>query len=66
MSIDFDTLFPEQISDEAAAALTDVLFALALACESRYFTRLLRFHARRPEPVDPEQPWRRARDNPDG
>lgn len=66
MSSDFETLFPNEISDETAAALADALFALALACESRYFARLRRLHAQRPEPVDPEQPWQRARHKPDG
>ncbi len=66
MSTAFESLFPDEISDEAAAALADALFALALACETRYFARLQRFHAQRAEPVDTEQPWQRPWHKPDG
>jgi len=49
------------ISDEAAAVLTEFLFQLATECDRRYLTKLLRHaDARRAlemETLDPERPW---------
>ena len=36
---------PDDISDETAAVLTGVLFALASACEGRYLDKILRHQA---------------------
>jgi hypothetical protein len=57
MSSARDVLFPDDLSDEAATALTDFLFALALACESRYLTQLVRFHRQQQEENGQEQLW---------
>ena len=66
MTQDIHSLFPDDLSDETAAALSDFLYALAFACESRYLCKLLRFSDRRSEPRDPDQPWKQARDKPGG
>ena len=51
--------FPEQLSDEAAFALSEMLHWLALTCEERYFAQIRRHMAamNRSEPVDSERPW---------
>ncbi|MES9904008.1 MAG: hypothetical protein ABW168_15205 [Sedimenticola sp.] len=36
------TLFPEQLSDEAAFALSEVLHWLALTCDEKYFAQIRR------------------------
>ena len=58
MKIRVESLFPNHLSDEAAAALCDFLQALAGACESRYLTQLHRHHAGQLNLYDPESPWR--------
>lgn len=56
---ELEPVFPDNLSDETAQALCDVLYALTVACESRYLTQLQRYCAsQRSEPVDPEQPWK--------
>ena len=52
-------LFPDRISDEAAAVLCDFLYDLAAACESHYLEKLRR-HRRvlQLDLFDPQQPWR--------
>ena len=52
-------LFPDRISDEAAAVLCDFLYDLAAACESRYLEKLRR-HRRvlQLDLFDPQQPRR--------
>lgn len=60
MNPDFEPLWPEGLSDEAACALSEWLQQLALACESHYFVQLRRYRdARQMELLDPEQPWRK-------
>ncbi len=56
---DADSLFPDAISDEAAAALCDFLYDLAAAWESRYLENLRRRRrVLQLDLFDPEQPWR--------
>jgi hypothetical protein len=51
-----DTLPP--LTDEAAAALAQLLSELLAQFESRYFAQIRRDHQqRRPSPPDPNQPW---------
>ena len=56
---DETTPFAEQISDEAAFALSEALHWLALACEAKYFGQIRRYMATLDDtsPVDPERPW---------
>ncbi len=61
MTPDLEPLFPKGISDEAASVLSEFLYALAMACESRYFTQLDRYHARQRAPCDPQQPWKKLK-----
>jgi hypothetical protein len=65
MTSPYKHLLPEaaEISDEAAAVLTEFLFRLAGACDVRYLAKILRYQdAQRQErnDVDPEQPWRHS------
>jgi len=53
-----DPLFPDGLSDESAAALSEFLNQLAAACDSRYFAQLRRYHQRQMNLYDPEAPWR--------
>jgi len=58
MNIGFDTLFPDGITDEAAAAIRALLNEFLFAREGSYFAQLRRHHARQLDLVDPEAPWR--------
>ncbi len=59
MNVDFDTLFPDGISDETAAAIRDLLNEILFAWESTYLVHLQRHHrARQRKLYDPEEPWR--------
>lgn len=53
------TPFTEEISDEAAFALSEALHWLALACDEKYFAQIRRHLATLTEtgPTDHEQPW---------
>lgn len=52
-------IFPEDIADETAFALCQLLYELALACENQYDVKLRRHSkAHQPDLFDPEQPWR--------
>ena len=53
-----DPLFPDGLSDESVAALSEFLHQLAAACESRYFVQLRRYHQQQMNLYDPEAPWR--------
>jgi len=59
------TPFPEQISDEAAFALSEVLHWLVLVCDEKYFGQIRRHMATLNDDrlVDPEQPWTRKPSN---
>ena len=60
MNIDFDSLFPEGISDETVSAIAELLNDLAQQWESRYFHRIREYQARQQTDLfDPEEPWRR-------
>ena len=50
--------FPNGLSDESAAALSEFLHQLAAACETRYLVQLRRYHSRQMNLYDPEAPWR--------
>lgn len=54
---------PEEISDETAAVLTEFLFQLADACETRYLAKTLRHSdAKKAAQIDQwnaERPWSR-------
>jgi len=58
MNIDFDTLFPDGITDETAAAIGDLLNEFLFAWEGTYFAQLRRHHARQLDLFDPVAPWR--------
>jgi len=53
------TPFAEQISDEAAFALSEALHWLVLVCDEKYCGQIRRHMATLNEdrPVDPERPW---------
>ena len=53
MKTDLHRLFPDDISDEAASALTEFLYELAVACESRYLTQIQRYHCGQQNLYDP-------------
>ena len=53
----FDPPFPDGLSDESASALSEFLYQLAAACESRYFVQLRRYHRRQMNLYDPDTPW---------
>lgn len=57
MSPDPAPAFPQDLSDEAAAALCDFLHELAAAADSRYLHQILRYRRAQAPPVDPNQPW---------
>lgn len=57
MKPEYQPLFPDGLSDEAAAALSAWLYDLAAACESRYLAQLQRYRQRQLDLYDPEQPW---------
>lgn len=38
-----DTLFPEELTDEAAFALSECLNRLAQACDEKYFAQIRRY-----------------------
>lgn len=64
MTSPYKHLLPEadEISDEAAAVLTEFLFRLAGACDIRYLAKILRYQdGQRQERSDagPERPWHR-------
>ena len=59
MTSNFEPLFPDDISDEAASVLSNFLYSLAMACESRYFIQLQRHDDRRQQAYDPGQPWKK-------
>nr|VFJ59631.1 MAG: hypothetical protein BECKDK2373B_GA0170837_108420 [Candidatus Kentron sp. DK] len=57
-------LLPEDISDETATAIDNLLGELAETWKWRYFTQIQRFHEdNRPElvsdPFEPLPPWKR-------
>ena len=54
----FEPVFPDNISDETASVLSEVLYQLAAACESHYFVQLRRYHRRQMNLYDPDAPWR--------
>ncbi len=62
-TISFDELgpFEQQLSDEAAYALSDALHWLVVACDEKYLGQVLRHMETMDEtiPVDPAQPWLR-------
>jgi hypothetical protein len=53
------TPFPEQLSDEAAFALSEALHWVALVCDEKYFVQIRRHMAILSEErlVDPDHPW---------
>lgn len=57
MKPEYQPLFPDGLSDEAAAAVSALLYDLAAACESRYLTQLQRYRQRQLDLYDPAQPW---------
>ena len=58
MNLDLETRLLEELSDEAAFALCELLNELAQAFESRYYHQLLRYQsAKQADLFDPDQPW---------
>ena len=58
MNPELESPFPDGISDETAAALSELLHTLACACENHYYTQLRRYYDAQRDLYDPEQPWR--------
>ncbi len=54
----FEPVFPDDLSDEAASALSEFLHQIAAACDNRYFVQLRRYYSRQQNLYDPEAPWR--------
>ena len=52
------SLFPDSLSDESAATISEFLHQLAAACEERYLVQLRRHRSRQMNLYDPEAPWR--------
>jgi len=50
--------FPDGLSDESVAALSEFLHQLAVTCETRYAVQLRRYHQRQMNLYDPEEAWR--------
>src|SRR3546814_17719498 len=59
MKPQYQPLFPDDLSDEAAVALSAFLYDLAVACESRYLVQLRRYRRGQLNLYDPERPWLR-------
>ena len=58
MNLDLETRLLEDLSDEAAFALCELLNELAQAFESRYYHQLLRYQsAKQADLFEPDQPW---------
>lgn len=53
-----EPLFPNALSDEAAAILSEFLHRLAGDCDARYFRQLRRYYAGQEIILDPDHPWR--------
>jgi hypothetical protein len=67
MTAGIEELFPADLPDPAAVALSQFLHDLAAAGESHYYHQLTRYHrTRQLDLFDPERPWlRRPPDDPD-
>ena len=58
MKLKLETRLPEELSDETAFALCELLNELAQAFESRYYHQLIRYQsAKQADLYDPDQPW---------
>ncbi len=53
-----DPVFPDDLSDETASALSDFLYQLAAACENRYYVQRRRNHRRQMNLYEPDAPRR--------
>jgi hypothetical protein len=53
MKLDLEEIFPEELSGKEAFYLADIFMELALAIESRYYSRILRYSkSLNPDPDD--------------
>ena len=60
MNLDIENRLPQDLSDEAAFALCELLNQLAMAFESRYYAQLLRYQsAKQSDLFDPDDPDQR-------
>jgi hypothetical protein len=60
MNLDLETRLLEDLSDEAAFALCELLNELTQAFESRYYHQIQRYHsAKQADLFDPLEPWKR-------
>ncbi|WP_081577476.1 hypothetical protein [Acidithiobacillus thiooxidans] len=59
-----ELLLPDNLSDETATALCDVLHDLAFVCDSRYMAQALRYRERQRSVPTPEHPWRSSPPDP--
>jgi hypothetical protein len=59
MTREITLVIPEPISDEAAFALSELLHALAVACDDAYYGQIRRYLGTldKAEPLDPARPW---------
>ena len=58
------SLLPDNLSDETATALCDVLYDLAFVCDSRYLAQILRYRERQRFVSAPKRPWRSSPPDP--
>ena len=54
----FEPVFPDNLSDEAASALSEFLRQIAAACDNRYYVQLRRYYSAQRNLYDPDAPWR--------
>lgn len=60
MIIDYETLFPEGISDEAANAVCDLLYEIAGQWENHFYHQIKQYQKQHEvDNRDPLQPWRK-------
>jgi hypothetical protein len=58
MNLGLDTRLLEELSDEAAFVLCELLHELTQAFESRYYHQIQRYQsAKQADLFDPDQPW---------
>jgi hypothetical protein len=60
MKLPLESIFPDDIGDATAAELTEILFKLAGAADSKYFAKIVRYEMRQRKYPDPDHPWQRS------
>jgi hypothetical protein len=57
MKFRLDPIFPENIADDTAVALSEFLYNLACECETHYIVQIRRYHTKQFTLFDEDQPW---------